>query len=162
MKHILSAGLLTAALFTAGVAQAQPFMLEANGARVNHLTGGEFGLGYSFANEHFRITPIVGAFVYQGDNDRYRRETFSNGSHVCRDTSNGQFADKDDCDNTAVKAYGKLEGAVRFKQVEIGGGVRLSSKTAPYGLASVAVSEQFALKAFAGDDYYGAGLSLRF
>lgn len=162
MKSIFSATLVVAAALLAGAAHAQPFVFEANGARAGNLNGGELGVGYSALSEHFRLTPIVGAFLYQGDNDRYRQETFSNGTEVCRDTTNGQFAKKENCDNTAVKAYGKLEAAARFKQFEIGAGVRVSSETTAYGLASFEISDQLALKAFAGKDYYGAGVALRF
>lgn len=161
MKLLLSAVAAATLLFTAQTATAQSWVVELNGAKVNDLSGAELGLGYNFAKGGFRLTPIVGALLYQGDNDRYRSETFS-GRTVCRDLSNGQFSKKENCDDTAAKAYGKLEAAYRFKSIELGGGVRVSDEALPYGTVAAYFGENLAVKGFGGKDYYGAGLTLTF
>jgi hypothetical protein len=153
----------TAALLLASPAAAQNWVLEGNIARSEGLTGGEIGLGYDFTYRWLRLTPIAGAFVYKGDNDRYDRQTVSGGNEICRDTTNGQFAAKEKCNNIAAKAYGKLEGAVRLgSMLEVGGGVRVSDETQPYGLVALRTQEQFAVQAAVGKDYYAIGLRLRF
>jgi hypothetical protein len=162
-KTIFAASAAAAVLLISGTASAQSVMFELNGAHAAKLNGGELGVGYNIAKGNFRLTPIVGAFIYKGDNDRYASQTVTGGNTICRDLRNGQFAKKENCNNTAVKAYGKLEAAYRFGgKVEIGGGVRVSSKTTPYGSLGFNLSDQLALRAFGGDDYYGAGLIARF
>lgn len=162
LKLVLSAVALATLLFTGQAANAQSWVVELNGAKVDDLSGAELGLGYNFAKKGFRLTPIVGALIYQGDNDRYRSETVSGGRKICRDLSNGQFSDKDNCNNTAAKAYGKLEAAYRFKSIELGGGVRISDETMPYGTVAAYVGDNLAVKGFGGKDYYGAGLAFTF
>ncbi|MDG2528052.1 hypothetical protein [Caulobacter endophyticus] len=147
----------------AGPVQAQNWTVELNGAKAGDLSGAELGLGYTLSKGKFRLTPIVGALIYQGDNDQYASQTLSNGRTICRDTSNGQFADKENCNNVAAKAYGKLEAAYRMgKSLELGVGVRVSDETTPYGALGVYTSETLAIRGFAGKDYYGAGLIARF
>ena len=162
MKSFIAVMAVMAALGSAHAVHAQQLSAELNLARVDDVDGGELGLGYSFAPGNFRFTPTVGAFFYQGDNTRYRSETLSNGNVVCRDHSNGQFANKELCDNTAVKAYGRLEGAYRFSKVEVGAGVRVGSDTAGYGTISALLTPAFSIKANIGSDYYAAGLHLGF
>jgi hypothetical protein len=159
-----AAGLLLAGAQAAQAeAPAQPWVIEANAVKVNDLTGGELGIGYRFAAGNFRVTPIVGALIYKGGNDRYDKQTISNGTTICRDLSNGQFANKESCNDSAAKAYGKLEATYRFgHSVELGGGVRVSNRTTPYGTLAAFVSDAVAVKAVAGKDYYGAGLALVF
>ncbi len=162
LKLFLSAVAL-AALLSAGSANAHSWAIELNAAKVDDLKGAELGLGYNWTAGGFRLTPVVGALIYKGDNDRYSNQTLSNGNTVCRDHSNGQFAKKENCDNTAAKAYGKVEAAYRFgKTFELGGGVRVSDQTTPYGTVAAYFSDQLAVKGFAGKDYYGAGLALTF
>jgi hypothetical protein len=139
------------------------FTAEATLAQVGDVTGAELGLGYRFALGGLRITPIVGAFIYQGENDRYRLEEFSNGNEACRDLTNGRFADKENCDNSAVQAYGKVEAVYRVAdRVEIGAGYRFSEEGAPYGTVAVALSPGILLKLNGGADYVGGGVSFGF
>ncbi len=162
MKFLLASTATLAILLSATAASAGSFVVELNGAKVDDISGAELGLGYNLAKGGFRLTPTVGALLYQGDNDRFSTETVSGGRTVCRDHSNGQFAKKENCDDTAAKAYGKLEAAYRFKSLELGGGVRVSDDVTPYGALGVYVSDTLAVKGFAGKDYYGAGLALIF
>lgn len=143
---------------------ANGIMLEANGARAHERWGGELGVGYAFSAGGFSLRPIVGAFIYQGDNDRYEEDTFSNGQTRCRDTTNGQFADKEKCDNTAVKAYGKVEATYSIPMVaEFGGGARFSSdKVRPYGTVAVPLAPRISIRGNAGPKYYALGLKVGF
>src|SRR3546814_16909371 len=109
-------------------AMANGIMVEANGARAHGRWGGELGLGYTLSAGGFSLRPIVGAFIYQGDNDRYYEDDLSNDKTRCRDSTNGQFAKDDLYDNTAVKAYGKLEVHYSITPVAAhGGGARVIS-----------------------------------
>lgn len=142
-------------------AQSSSLMLEANVAEVADLTGGELGIGWRFNARNFHLTPAVGGFIYQGDNDRYQMYDQSNGAR-CRDTTNGQYAKKELCDSTAVEAYGRLEATVHWRSVEFGAGYRVSdSDSAPYGVIAFKVSDNVAIKGNFGSDYIGAGIALR-
>lgn len=145
-------------------ASANGFMAEANGARAHGEWGGEVGVGYSVTVAGFALRPIVGAFIYQGDNDRYYTQTFSNGQDRCRDSTNGQFAKDEKCNNLRAKAYGKIEATYTIPLfAEIGAGARFSSdKVRPYGTASVPLGPMIRLKANAGPKYYAAGLRIGF
>lgn len=162
LKWFLAAAYISLAAPT--IAHANSVTLEANGARAHDVWGGEIGVGYSVTKGPFTLRPMVGAFVYQGDNDRYSRQTFNNGQTVCRDTTNGQFAASERCDNTAAKAYAKVEATVSITGVaELGGGARFSSdKVRPYGTAAFSLLPKLKLKANGGPEYYAVGLLASF
>lgn len=162
---MLKAALAAAALFgIPAAASAQGLVLEANGARSEGIWGGEFGLGYRMGSGGFALTPVVGAFLYQGDNDRYYVDEFDNGQSRCRDSTNGQFADDGLCSNIAAKAYGRLEATYTIPTAfELGGGARLSSgEVRPYGTVAFAMGPGAKLKANAEKRYYALGVSARF
>jgi hypothetical protein len=144
-------------------ASAKGIVIEANGARAHGEWGGELGLGYNLSMAGFTLRPIVGAFIYPGDNDRYYMDDVGS-SERCRDSTNGQFADTDKCNNTAVKPYGKIEATYTIPLfAEIGAGARFSSdKVRPYGTASVPLGPMIRLKGNAGPKYYAAGLRVGF
>jgi len=164
MKNIL--GVAAAAAIAVGCvpAMANGIALEANGARAQGVWGGELGVGYSLSAGGFSLRPMVGAFVYQGDNDRYYEDTFSNGQTRCRDSETGRFAKDAKCDNTAVKAYGRIEATYSIPLVaEVGAGARFSSdKVRPYGTVAVPLAPKIRLKGNAGPKYYALGLAAGF
>lgn len=80
MKKLATAVLAAISLAWASApAFASSIVVEANGARAHDVWGGELGLGYNLTLGGFTLRPIAGAFVYQGDNDRYQIDHFSNG-----------------------------------------------------------------------------------
>lgn len=137
--------------------------LEANGARADGRWGGELGIGYSLGLDGFSFTPIVGGFVYQGDNDRFYMDD-NGGNPRCRDSLNGQYAADSECDNTVVRAYGKVEATYSISLgPELGGGVRVSKgNMAPYGTLAFPLAPMVKLKGNVGDGYYALGLRARF
>jgi hypothetical protein len=164
MKKYFAAAAMAVALSAAPAAQANGLLLEGNVARAHSEWGGEVGVGYNLSFGGFTLRPIAGAFIYQGDNDRYYEDTFSNGQSRCRDSETGQFAKDSKCDDAAVKAYGKIEATYTIAgSLELGGGARFSSeKVRPYGTFSFPVSPKLRIKGNAGDRYYAAGLRLDF
>jgi hypothetical protein len=161
--------LFRAALAFVAVVQAAPVManevmVEANGAKAQGRWGGELGVGYSLTAGRFSLRPIVGAFIYKGDNDRYYKDTFSNGQTRCRDGETGQFAKDSECNNVAVKAYGKIEATYSIPAtVEIGGGARFSGdKVRPYGTMALPLGPKVRVKANGGPKYYALGLAAGF
>lgn len=165
MKTVAIAATLAALTACAALpAHAGTFTAEANAAHADDTEGAELGLGYRFAAGNFRLTPIVGAFITAGEDDgRYRQETFDNGQTVCRDTSNGQFADKENCSGDLdVAAYGKVEASYRIGgKVEVGVGARFGEDDAvPYG--TLAFGQVWGVKLAAGQDYYALGLTYGF
>lgn len=162
MKRIITSALAaTLALVLAAPASAQ-VVVEANGARADGQWGGELGVGYSIGSGGFKLTPAVGALIYAGDNDRYYTDP-NGGSERCRDGNNGQYADTDKCNNTAVRAYGRVEATYSIpKSFTFGAGVRISDEIRPYGTASFPIGVKIDLKANAGPHYYAAGLRFNF
>ena len=137
--------------------------VEGNVARADSEWGAELGVGYSLKSSGFAIRPMGGVLVYQGDNDRYYEDDVG-GQTRCRDRTNGQFADDGKCDNTAVKAYAKLEATYTLLgSAELGLGARYSGDDVqPYGMISFPVAPRIRIKANAGDDYYALGLRADF
>lgn len=133
--------------------------LEAGVAELQDVQGAELGIGYRFAAGPLRIAPTVGAFVYQGDNDRYY---FDDGVDRCRDSTNGQFARTDLCNNAATSAYGRIEATLRYRSVEFGAGYRLDEEDGlPYGTLSFDATRNIAVKVNGGQDYVGLSLVFR-
>ena len=133
--------------------------LEAGVAELRETTGAELGVGYRFALGPVRLTPTLGGFIYQADNDRYYRDSSVD---RCRDRTNGQFARDERCNDAAVEAYGRLEATLRYRSVEFGAGYRLDEEDGnPYGTLSFDVSPRVAVKLNGGSDYLGLGLVLR-
>ncbi|NJR79839.1 hypothetical protein [Sphingomonas corticis] len=64
---------ILAVLLAAGVATpaAAQVAVEGNGARVDGRWGGEVGVGYGFGAAGFRLTPIVGGLIADGDTRVY-------------------------------------------------------------------------------------------
>ena len=164
MKNFLLGALGAAAIMLPATAHADGLLIEGNGARAHSEWGGELGVGYNVGAGGFTVRPIVGAFIYQGENDRYRSETTRDGRDICRDLRNGQFADDENCNNTSVKAYAKVEATYTLLgSAEIGGGTRFSSEQARlYGTVSFPLAPRIRVKANAGDRYYAVGLRADF
>lgn len=164
MKKMLAMALAATVTTFAPSAFANGVSLEANGARAHSVWGGELGLGYNLEAGGFALRPMVGAFIYEGDNDRYYEDTFSNGQTRCRDSTNGEFASDAKCDNTAVKPYGKIEATYTLAgSLEVGGGARFSSeKVRPYGTVSFPLMPKLRVRGNAGESYYALGLRADF
>jgi len=158
-------GLMAAALVAvAPVPAAAQAVLEANGARAEGQWGAELGAGYTIVSlAGLRVTPAVGAFIYKGDNDRYRMDD-NGGNPRCRDITNGQYAKSSLCDDTAAKFYGRLEATYSIPAAfTLGGGVRyMSDEFRPYGTVAFPLAPMISVKGNAGPKYFAAGLQARF
>lgn len=162
MKRIFSVAAAAAAILVAQPAVAG-ISAEANGARAEGRWGGELGLGHSLGGGGFAVRPIIGAFLYEGDQDRYYMDD-NGGNPRCRDSTNGQYAKTSYCNNLAVSAYGKIEATYTIPLgPEIGAGVRLSQEqTSPYGTIAIPLAPSIKLKGNAGDGYYAVGIRAGF
>jgi hypothetical protein len=158
MRSICLAAFGAALTFLSSPAAAQ-LTAEGNGARAEDRWGGELGIGYGLGAAGFKLTPLVGAFLYAGDNDRYARDD-NGGSSRCRDTETGRYADDDSCSNTVVKPYAKLEATYAIPLVAtVGAGLRVSeAATTPYGTLAFTLAPAIKLKGNVGDGYYALGL----
>ncbi|MBH9536473.1 hypothetical protein I6A82_02020 [Novosphingopyxis sp. YJ-S2-01] len=134
-------------------------MIEANGAYVSDEWGGELGAGYQLnLLPRVDLTLGGGAFVHEGDNDRYFFDG-SGSNRRCRDFSNGQFADSEKCSNLAADIYGRAEAAFSIPlSARIGAGVRFGRDVTPYGTVSFPLLPNLRVKGNAGPDYYALGL----
>jgi opacity protein-like surface antigen len=150
------------ALAASGPASAQ-VVIEANGARADSRWGGELGIGYSLpVLPRFKITPAVGALIYAEDNGRYYLDE-NGGNEACRDSQTGWYSDRDLCDNTRAKAYGRVEATYDVPLfATVGIGARIGDEVKPYGTVAVPLAPKIQLKGNAGDGYYSLGLRLNF
>ena len=87
----------------------KPYLLGSIGLIVSDVDiGVSFILGLQTSFRRFRLTinPVdLGGIPEENQNPRYRKETFSNGRTVCRDLSNGQFAESGKCAGTFRTIY---------------------------------------------------------
>lgn len=130
-------------------------------AKRDQIEGAEIELGYhkTFSSFVVNILPLTG-IIYSKTNSRYREETFSNGSKVCRDTSNGQFADKENCSGTGFD-YGfivKTDYDILDK-FAIGAGVRLGNKSDVFLTLRSKLTQKMSLQVKGGENYVSAGLA---
>jgi len=164
MRFLCKAAMFACVALVSAPAAADDFVVEANGARAHDTWGGEFGVGYAFEKAGFALRPMIGAFVYKGDNDRYYIDRMKNGAARCRDSETGHFAKTEKCDDTAVKPYARIEATYTVPLVaEVGVGARFSSeKVRPYGTVAIPVLPKIKVKANAGPQYYALGATLGF
>lgn len=139
-------------------AQEVGFAGEINYAEIADVSGAEVGIGAHFSDGPLRISPIIGGFIYAGELEGFRRES----SSICRNTSNGQFADSENCDATETDFYGKLEISFLADSFEFGAGYRYAEEQeGGYGLIGYRSSENLSIRATAGTDYFSVGLAFR-
>lgn len=158
MKRFHKALLVWVALLSANShADGTAFVGYASGAH----NGLEFGLGFVKEIARFAISvqPIAGVFYSVESDSRYSEETFSNGRMICRDHSNGQFADKEKCSGDIGFEYTpSVEFLFRFESpFVIGAGFRGGEKPGSFG--TVMYSNQrtyFGVRA--GPEYKGVAL----
>ncbi|WP_271078618.1 hypothetical protein [Aurantiacibacter sp. MUD61] len=165
MKFIILSVSAAACLCAISAPAAAQIVVEGNAARADSQWGVELGAGYDIAMvPGFTLRPGGGVLIYAGENDRYRTETIAGGTEICRDLSNGQFADSEDCDNTEIRAYARLEATYTILgSAELGVGGRYSGDDVqPYGTVSFPIAPRIRIKANAGDDYYALGLRASF
>lgn len=160
MNRIMGIAFVAIAVGCAAPANAQ-IVLEANGARADDRWGGELGVGYGLSIlPGLKLTPAVGALIYAQDNGRYYIDD-NGGSDACRDSTNGRYADKELCNNTRARAYGRVEATYSVPLVAtFGVGARISDEVVPYGTVAFPIAPKFQLKGNVGDGYYAAGLRI--
>lgn len=158
MKKIIA--VLALVLAPLSMANAAAPFAEVTAAKANDAVGAEFGLGTKLTAGNFALKPQIVAFVYDGDTPGYREYTQSNGSTVCKNTANGQYADKTDCVATKIAAAIKIELTYAVGTWgEFGVGARMEKKAVPYLTISKTISPMMSLKFNGGKDYVGIGLA---
>jgi hypothetical protein len=163
LRFLSALALATSAVFaTTSVANAEGIG-HLSASKVGDQTGVEVALGYRASYQGLFITPAVGALIYQGDNTRYTFERESNGTQVCRDHSNGQFAKKSLCDSTAIDAYASLEAGYMFNRgAALGVGVRFGDTTTPYTALTFGTGGPVNFRLAAGKQYVSFGMVAAF
>lgn len=149
----------------------------------DEATTSELGAGLRLKASRMSLDGYVGAAItLDGDagggtavSSTYRREVLPDGRTICRDMTNGQFAQANRCtgfsgdENVDIDPYARLQ--LSFKAVEItdnaslsiGAGVRFSSDDIdPYGLVAVTIKDKMSIRAMAGESYQGVGINLGF
>ncbi len=164
MKSIVIPAVAAAMVLAASPAAAQ-VALEANVARSEGQWGGELGAGYSVISiGGFRITPAVGVFLSDGDDDRYVLDNAATPPE-CRRADSGKIVSDKRCDSDSTRLYGRVEATFTLPVagVSAGTGARLmSGKLRPYGTLAMPLMPLLNVKANAGPKYLAAGLQARF
>lgn len=128
---------------------------EVNGAKIKGEWGGELAVGYTiFEQNGIRITPVVGFFLYEDDNDV---------NDGCQYKQYGQvISTSSDCEDLLF--YGGAEATYSIPGgVTVGAGAMyLDKDVTPYGTVGVAVAPKINVKAKAGKDYVAAGVHFGF
>ncbi len=164
MKLALGALAAAGTLAMAAPASAQ-VALEANVARSEGRWGAELGAGYTvLAIDNFRITPMVGVFMHDKNNDRYEIADVA-GDLRCRNVATGRPVDRDRCDSKGRKLYGRVEATlgIPLAGINAGAGARITGGDfRPYFTASAPLLPMVDIKGNAGSKFLAAGLSARF
>lgn len=160
MKKIIAATSLALCIGVVPFAQAANPFAEISAARVKDTVGAEVGFGAKLKAGDFALKPQLVAFVYDGETPGFETQTQRNGSTICRNTSNGQYAEDSNCVSMKVSAALKLELTYAMGAWgELGVGARVDKETrTPYVAYTKAVSPSMALKLSGGRDYVGLGL----
>lgn len=170
----LGAVLSTIALVSVGGASAQ----SENSSSVEDKWDVYGNLGYSFEGRtgfeleagvkyrpaawiEFGASP-ANLIFYENEDDQFESETFSNGQKVCRDSSNGQFTNEENCGpDTAWR--GTVTGEFNISSsVSIGGGYLFGDQSAGFGSLRYNFSQRVSAQGRIGSDYGSIAVSLRF
>lgn len=163
MKMLTLAAVAAAILATANPAQASGIGAEAGYAQVDGVNGGEVGLGYGYDIGPLRVASVAGAYIYQGDPNRYFLQTQLNNSTACIDSTTNMLARLMHCNDLTAQPYGKLEATLGIPTIgRLGGGYRLSDYSTPYGTIVFTALPIVDIRASVGNDYYALGLSIGF
>lgn len=126
----------------------------------------ELSLGYTVTGKGFYLGPSIGFDVSRGDDadSRYYNQTQKNGTEVCRDSSNGQYAKSEKCSGTAkFRAFAQLEAGYRMGTFgTLGAGVRVSDETLPYAVVNFGGPGRANFRIAAGKEYASLGASFGF
>lgn len=127
-------------------------------------TGVEIELGAKFQPAdwiEFGVSP-ANLVLYENENDLYEQETFGNGATVCRDLSNGQFTDEENC-APELSWRGNVTGEVNLSdEFSVGGGYLFGDQEAGFGSLRYNFSPSMALVGRVSESYTSAMLILRF
>lgn len=164
MKTV-KAGLLAvlAVVAPAAAAEGTGFAGYADGAH----KGLELALGYKAeakTGTAIAVHPLQGVIYSTDPPDGYREETFSNGNTVCRNLSNGRFADKENCEGGAGFEYTpsvELTQRITYP-VSIGVGYRAGKESGAYGTLKIMTSERVYLAIRGGSEYRGLAIGAHF
>lgn len=129
----------------------EPYFLGSAGLIISETDiGVSFILGFqaSFRRFWLTINPAdLGGIPEENQDPRYRKETFSNGRTVCRDLSNGQFANSEKCAGTFRTIYAfSLDATYNVYNsrypVYLGAGYRFGNNSGAYLAAAVGYALQ--------------------
>jgi hypothetical protein len=144
----------------APISRTNGFVADLNVAKIAERTGTEFAIGYAFRSSRLELIPSIGAFLSPNEDDQFENQTFRNGQTVCRDLSNGQFSNEENC-GPEVAAFGKIE--VNFLATEkfsLGIGGYISDEATAFGRIAYKFTDKVSLQASGGENY--ASLGIRF
>ena len=148
-----------------GAAQAHNWTTQLAASDVNKVGAVELGVGYKFAGQKFYIAPMAGLeFTGTEGDSRYDTQTQKNGTTVCRDTSNGQYSNKENCSgSTDARGFLALEAGYNISEkAALGLGVRRAEVTSPYAVLHIGFNQFLKFRLAGGKEYVSAGLSVGF
>jgi|JI9StandDraft_2_1071091.scaffolds.fasta_scaffold118825_1 hypothetical protein len=134
------------------------------GGSLEGRTGVEVELGVKFQPVRwieFGFSP-ANLVLFENEDDQYESQSFSNGNTVCRDLSNGQFADESHC-APDVSWRGTATGEFNLgDHLSLGGGYLFGEQDAAFGSLRYNFNDTFSLLGRAGDEYASVALVAHF
>lgn len=129
--------------------------------------GAELAFGYRYetsSGTSISLHALQGVIYSTGAPDGFRKETFSNGQTVCRDLSNGQFSEKENCQSGFGFEYTpSAEVAQRItSSFSIGAGYRAGDAVGAYGAIHIQAFKVAHIVARVGPEYVGAAFGIHF
>jgi hypothetical protein len=126
-------------------------------------SGAEVELGFqkSFDSININLVPLSGIF-YNDKNSRYQNETFKNGKTICRDKSNGQFSNKENCDgNFEYAALTSIDYSINEK-FNIGVGARINEdrESTAFATARYKLTSTISVNLKYGNNYQSIGVAI--
>jgi hypothetical protein len=135
-------------------------------AQRDSIQGLEIELGYrkSYNSWAVNIMPLTGILSFGSNTDStYREETFDNGTTVCRDHSNGQFANKEKCNNIDFDYAAILSADYSLTEMfALGAGVRVGNNVDAFGTLRAKLSDIIAVQVNGSPKYFSANVLFDF
>ena len=145
---------------TAITVQADQAFMSAGVASITGKTGLELDIGKRYntsGNAVIEVTPLGFTVTHGNPTPGYRSETFANNQTVCRNTSNGQFSEKTNCDSSSVSYTPKVSVDFGNELIRVGAGAKFGT-----GGGAFAYVGNNRVRVAAGKDYASVTLRLSF
>ncbi|TVV42251.1 hypothetical protein [Thalassolituus sp. C2-1] len=164
MKNVFTICFLGIAVLMVLPSEAENWGASVGYVTANGASGGNVSGYYEVERSQWLLRwTILDVGLFSKEAEGYREEKLSNGNTVCRNESNGQFADDEKCNSMDldVGTAADLSYAFDFRGshtsaglgVRLLGGEKYGGSLIPYFVANYSINSTFGLGMRFGDDY---------